>query len=186
MTEVWSIDGKSCAGMLGVVDSIGYHAHVTRRAVNNYERWYADALVPNAGIHEGDRIGTGTVAFRIDGGAGAGGSWGNWVCILGSADTPADPLKTYYNIHKLMLVACERTGAYFIQLAFGASGAAGLAAYTYTEFVYKPQSTSAEETPYIVRARRQPAGTLAWARCWAVAFDTGTLDFYLATHEYEG
>lgn len=180
----------NCGGMLATADSLAYHMHVTRRAVNYYERWYAKAAAANGEVHVADAIGsTGTAAFQIDGGAGASGSWGDWVQILGSSDTPQTGEATYvkYNLHKIFIVATENdSSVYFVQFGFGTSGAAALSAYTYTELVFKASANNTEETAYVVRARRQAAGTKTWARCWCVGQNTGTMDFYHSIIQYEG
>jgi uncharacterized protein (DUF1778 family) len=188
--QVLKIDGAAVAGMLATVDSLAYHAHVTRRAVNHYERWYAKAASANAEIHVADNVGnTGTAAFVIDGGAGASGSWGAWTQILGSSDTPIAGEATYtkYNLHKIFITATEEdNNLYFVQFGFGTDGAAALAAGTYSELVFKASANNTEETVYNVRARRLAAGTKAWARCWCVGKSTGTFDFYFSVIQYEG
>lgn len=152
------------------------------RHLHNWERWLGLALVPNAEVHVADRIGTAVAAFQIDAGNVA---WGSWVCIIGSSDTPITAGMAYYDLHRLMVTAAERTSSYYIQVGFGTSGAAALAAGTYTELVYKPASASAEETPLIIQTQRQAVGTKCYARCYVPGQNTGTLDFYLGLHEYQ-
>jgi hypothetical protein len=193
MTQFFGLDRitkKDSGGMLATVGSVAYHAHVTRRAVNHYERWYAKAASADAEVHVADNIGnTGTAAFQIDGGEGASGSWGSWVQILGSTDTPIVGEATYtkYNLHKIFISDTqEDTSVYFVQFGFGTSGAAALLAGTYSEMVFKASANNTEEIVYLVRARRVAAGTKAWARCWCVGKNTGTFDFYFSVIQYEG
>jgi hypothetical protein len=188
--QIAKIATADSGGMLATADSLAYHAHVTRRAVNHYERWFAKAASASPETHVADNVGnTGTAAFQIDGGAGAGGSWGDWVQILGSSDTPIAGEATYakYNLQKIFISDTqEDNSVYFVQFGFGTSGAAALLAGTYSELVYKSSGTGAEEVVYMIRARRQAAGTKAWARAWCVGKNTGTMDFYLSIIQYEG
>lgn len=111
--------------------------------------------------------------------------WGSWVQILGSSDTPARTSQLYFDPHELVIVAAERTSAYFIQIARGTSGAAGLAAGTYTELVLD-MTDRAGGAIVNVQTGRAPAGSKLWARCLSYAQDTGTIDFYIGIHEYQG
>ncbi len=151
--------------------------------MHNWERWFEEAAAPG-GASFADRFGTGAAAtnpFQIN----AGNSlWGGWVQILGSGDTPADAGMRYFDLHRIGIVASQRTTAYCVQIGFGASGAAALAAGTYTEFIYLPTGTVGEQTIIDIISERQLAGTLAWARCIAPGQNLGTLDFYFGLHEY--
>jgi hypothetical protein len=91
-----------------------------------------------------------------------------------------------FDPHKVEIVATERNFDYFLQVAFGASGAAALAAGTYTEVPFKPASNQVDSGPVIVQARRQDVGTKAWARCKCPGQNTATMDLYIGLHEYQG
>jgi hypothetical protein len=163
-------------------ESLAYRIMEIERHLHGYERWFGLAGTPDAELHRADRIGTTTAAFQVDAG---NNTWGSWLQILGSSDTPADGTNAKFDLHKLMIVDCERDGAtHLIQIAAGASGAAALTAGTYTEFVYRPQATNTEELPYPIMMRRQNAGTKIWARVWSVGQNTGTIDFFIGLHEY--
>jgi hypothetical protein len=147
-------------------------------------RWFEEAGTPAGETHVADRIGTagGAGAFQIDGG---NLTWGDWVQVLGSSDTPVEAGKAYFDPHQFIVEAAERAATYYIQLARGDSGAAGLAASTYTEFVYS--ATVQKDTSIIpVQTGRAPAGAKLWARCMCPGQNTATLDFYIGIHEYEG
>jgi len=92
---------------------------------------------------------------------------------------------TKYDLHRLVLTATERTGIHFVQIAFGDSGAAGLAAGDYTEFLFVPGTPQEVPAPLDVMDHRRDAGTKAWARVWAVGQNTGTVSFFIGLHEYE-
>lgn len=149
---------------------------------HSFERWFGDAVSPSGETHVADRIGTATSAFQADGG---NNTWGSWLQILGSSDTPADTGMTFFDGHRWLITAVERANAvYFVQVAAGTSGAAGLAAGTYSEFVVKPLTTSARSFPGFIQSQRIPVGTKVWVRIWAVGQNTGTLDFFFGLHEY--
>lgn len=182
--DVDKIDDAPTNGLLGVEDSLAYRVHETERHLHSFERWFGAAAVPVGETHVADRIGDTTTAFQVDGG---NNTWGSWVQILGSNDTPAVLGGTSFDGHRWLVTAVERANAiHFIQVAAGASGAAGLAAGTYSEFVVKPITTQARSFPGTIQSRRIPAGTKVWVRIWAVGQNTGTVNFFFGIHEYEG
>lgn len=170
-------------GLLATADSLAYTAYVARRALNHYERWFGLATVPSGETHRADRLGVGVNPFVIDAGDN---DWGAWVQVIGSADTPFVAGLARYNVNSISVTALERDAVYFIQLAFGATAADALTANTYTETAFKPSSNTTVEFSYQVRARRQAAGTKAWARCLCPGQNTATASFYLSVIEYEG
>lgn len=184
LDEVNKIDNAAVDGFAGVDDSLAYKISEIERHYHSYESWFGLATVPNGEIHRADRIGTGVLSFQIDAGNLA---WGTWVCVLGSSDTPARGSNEKYDLHRFLVVAAERTTAtYFVQFAFGATGADALAAGTYTEVVYYSPASVSRSAPTDMRSRRIAAGTKAWARCLCQGQNTGTLNFYLGLHGYEG
>lgn len=152
------------------------------RHLHSNERWFGAAITPSGETHVADRIGVGVVAFQIDAG---NNTWGNWLQVLGSSDTPADAGKLYFDGHKIEIVAAERTETYFIQFSAGATAAAGLIALTYTEFIFRPQAVAGKPAPITIQTRRASSGTKLWARCMCPSQNTATLDFYIGIHEYE-
>ncbi len=167
----------------GKVDIIDTLVDFANEHNHNWERWFGLANVPNAEIHRADRIGTTTTVFQMDAG---NVTWGTWLQILGSSDTPVDAGMLRYDLHRVYIKAVERLNAdHYIQVGFGASGAAALAAGTYTEFVYHPQSAITTETPIDVRVKQALAGTKAWIRVMIPGQNTGTVDFYIGLHEYD-
>jgi hypothetical protein len=73
-----------------------------------------------------------------------------------------------------------------MQIGFGASGAAALAAETYTDFTFHPLAAGVTGDPLPIRTRRVDNGTKVWVRVLAKGQNTGTMDFYFAMHPYEG
>jgi hypothetical protein len=183
--EVAKIDSLASGGLSGTADSLSYRIHEMERHAHSWERWMAVAASANAEIHVADRIGpTATTAFKIDAGTS---TWGEWLQILGSSDTPVVSGGIKYDIHRLSIVAAEAaTTTYFIQIAFGTSGAQALTDNTFSSLIYRTSSAQNREAPLFVQHRRALAGTKAWARCMAVGKDTCTLDFFFGLHEYEG
>lgn len=134
-------------------------------------------------MHVADRIGTTGTAFVADAG---NLTWGSWLQVLGSSDTPADPGKVKYDFHKMQVTAVERTAAiHFVQVALGASGAAALTALTYSEFVFHPQGQTGQRVPVPFQDHIVDAGTKAWVRVMVVGQNTGTVNFFVGLHEYE-
>lgn len=176
------IDGAAVAGLAGVTNSLAYRVHEIERHLHSGARWFGAAVSPNGETHVADRLGVGVNAFQIDAG---NNTWGTWVQVLGSGDTPADAGKVYFDPHLIIVSASERAAVYFVQFTRGASGEAGLAAGTYTELALDLTS-KAGGTIIPVQTGRAPAGALLWARCLCPGQNTGTMNFFLGIHEYEG
>ncbi len=186
-TRLRKIDEQTTLGLAGASNSLAYRTHEIETHFHSNESWYGIAAVPDLPDHAADRIGTATAGFIVDGGAGAGGSWGDWVQIFGTDDTPARSGMAKFDFHRLFVTAVERASTvHFIQIGFGASGADALADGTYTEFVYRSGAAVNREAPVDFQTKRHDAGTLAWIRIWAVGADTGTLTVFLGIHEYVG
>ena len=128
-------------------------------------------------------VGDGAGAFQLDAG---NDDWGAWVQILGSDDTPAIAGNIKFDLHRIAVATAERNATYFIQVAFGTSGAAALAAGAYFASVFTPVGNQGDSGPVEIQNRRQAAGTKAWARTKCPGQNTATFDFYFEVHEYEG
>ena len=178
------VDEVAARGLLGAVGSVSYGVSELDRHHHNYERWMAAAAVPAGETHVADDITTNQTAFQVDGG---NNTWGSWLQILGSDDTPVRTAQVKYDLHRLLITDHQHnTNCYLIQIGFGASGAAALSAETYTEITIVTGGGNTEVGPIDLLSRRQDAGTKAWVRVWAVGQASGTLDFLVGLHEYEG
>lgn len=178
------IDSAATDGLLGVTDSVAYRAAEIERHNHNWENWLGAAAVPNADIHVADRLAVGVGRFQLNAG---NNTWGAWLQILGSGDTPIRVGMAYYDLHRIFITDCQRAASiHFYQIGYGASGAAALAAGTYSELVWKPSNVNNIETPIDVMSRRQAAGTKAWIRCHIPGQNLGTVDLFIGLHEYEG
>jgi hypothetical protein len=181
--ETDKIDNAVVDGLLGVANSLAYKVTEIERHLHSGARWFEEAGTPTA-AHKADRIGTvgGAGAFRIDAG---NDTWGDWVQIFGSDDTPTVEGKAYFDPHQIIVEDVEKAVTYFIQIGRGASGDAALTAGTYSEFIYAATNTK-DSGIIVVQTGRAPAGSLLWARCMVSDEDTAWLDFYIGIHEYEG
>ena len=175
-------DTVATTGLLGTANSLAYRVAEIERHNHSYERWMCVAAAPS-GTHFADRIGTGTVAFELTSG---NNTWGTWLQILGSGDTPVIPLLAKYDLHRWTTITTDSITTWFVQVGFGASGAAALAAETFCSFVFVPAGATDRTTPIQISTRRQAAGTLAWARGWSVGANAKKLSFMFGLHEYEG
>ena len=178
------IDSAAASGLSGTANSLAYHVGEIERHFHSRERWFGQAASANGEIHVADSIQTSSTAFRIDGG---NDTWGAWVQVLGSSDTPAIAGNLYYDPHQIIVTAVERANAvYLISISQGASGDAGYTAGNYSEFVIQLTATTPRGFPLDIQSRRVAVGTKAWARCKCIGQNTGTLDFFYGIHEYEG
>jgi len=170
-------------GLAAPSGSVMYRVGEIERHLHSYEIGFETAAVPNAEIHVADAIGDGAGAFQIDAG---NDDWGAWVQVLGSSDTPFRSGSVKFDLHRIEIEAAEQNQTYFIQIAFGESGAIALAAEDYTETIVSPASNLIDSGPIEIQTRRIAVGTKAWVRCKCPGQNTATLDFYPLLHEYEG
>lgn len=178
------IDGAETDGLSGTSNSLSYRVEEIEKHFHSAGSWFEKATTADTTVHVADRIGGGIGAFQIDAG---NDTWGAWVQILGSEDTPARTDMAYYDPHLILISAAERETVYFIQFARGLTTATD--AYTagmFTELCIGVDATRKFKNDTPVQTSRVPAGSMLWARCLAVGADTGTLDFYLGIHEYGG
>lgn len=158
-----------------VVDIIQRHNHSS-------ERWLFAAITPVGEIHVADDFSDNSVSFQANGG---NDTWGDWVQIIGSTDTPFSVGNIFFDFHKILLTAFQRNDTiYKFQIAHGTSGAAALAAGNYTEFPIITQTGITNIDPIRIQSERISVGTKVWLRAWAVGQVSGTIDFYAGLHEY--
>lgn len=172
---VVSTDNVASAGLASVYNSLGYRIAEIERHLHSFERWFGSDGATGGSLNS-------LTPFVLD---SANNNWGAWVPVLDANDTPVLAGSIYFDPHRIMVSATERTTPYRVQFAFGANAAAALAAGTYTSFMYVSGSNLVDSGPMDVHSRRLAVGTPIWARCWTTT-DTGTFDFFLGIHEYEG
>ncbi len=189
MTEILygtqEIDYKSVLGLLGTADSLAYKVHELEKHFHNSEDWYGLAAVPAGETHRADDLTSGSRAsFQIDAG---NDTWGAWLQIIGSSDTPNRPGMVKFDLHKIQIVASETTNkATFIQIGYGETGAAALTAKMYTTIAYLTPTNQAADSAISFMMPRIPAGSKVWARCMAIGVNTMTINFYVGLHGYLG
>lgn len=169
------------AGVLAETENIEHHIH-------NVDRWMCRAVSPSGEVNIADVMSTvvspNTAApFRLTSG---NNTWGAWVQLLGSSDTPVIAAKTHYDPNLIYIVDMSHaTTTYLIQIAWGASGAAALAAGTYTETLFTSgQTVAASDGVQMVRAPQIAAGTKLWARVLTPGQNARWIDTFIDLHEY--
>ena len=177
------IDEAATNGLAGTNNSLAYRVHEVERHFHSYERWLETAAVASGETHVADVIGAGGGAFQLDAG---NDDWGAWVQVLGSSDTPVISGSVKFDLHRIEIDTEERAGTYFIQFAFGATGAAALSAGEYTETIYTGPAGAQTGGPVMIQSRRITAGTKGWARTMFPGQNTATIDLYIGLHEYPG
>lgn len=179
------IDNKATEGLEGVSNSLAYRVHEIEKHFHSYESWFAEHDTPSGEVTIATRIGSANDngPFTIDAG---NDTWGSWVQILGSGDTPARSGMVKYDLHKIVIDATEVSDNYYVQIAFGDSGASALSAGDYTEFVVHALSNQVGSTPVPIMDPRKDIGTKVWARCMCPGANTATMDFFIGVHEYVG
>ena len=161
------IDDQATFGLEGVHNSLAYRVHEIEKHLHNSEDWFGLAVTPDAELHRADDIVDYTNAnvinpFQIDAG---NDNWGSWVQILGSSDTPNRTGMVKFDLHHIQVVASQTTNVEaFIQIAYGASGAAALAAMQYSTIPYLTPTNQAAEGSMPMMMPRVDAGTKVWAR----------------------
>lgn len=178
------IDNQAVDGLEGTNNSLAYKVHEVERHLHSYERWMAAAAVPVGETHVADRISDSVTPFQVDGG---NNTWGAWVQILGSTDLPVMVGRVKFDPHEILISNIEKVNTiHFLQIGFGASGAAALASGDYTELVLKSAAVATERQTKRLQTRRKNVDTKVWARVWATGQASGKIDFFYGLHEYEG
>jgi hypothetical protein len=177
------IDSYATNGIRGTVDSLSYRVHTIELHNHSNERWFGKATTPNGEIHVADRLGVNNGSFQTDAG---NDTWGDWIQIIGSSDTPVTVSMVSFDLHGIQIEAAERTSTYYIQLAYGSTGEGALALNQYNEFPFTPQSVQGKPAPLKIQTPRIAVGTKMWIRVMCPGQNTATLNFYIGLHEYDG
>lgn len=177
------IDNEATLGLRGTPGSLAYLTHTIVTHNHSNERWFGKATTPNAEIHVADRLGSNNGSFQVDAG---NNTWGAWVQVLGSGDTPIKVGSVYFDLHSIQIEAAERTATYYIQVSYGETGAGALLLEQYNEFPFTPQSVQGKPAPIRIQTPRIAAGMKMWVRVLCPGQNTATLNFYIGLHEYDG
>lgn len=181
--ETRKIDIFRVDGLDGVPQSLAHRLHTIERHHHSYRRVLEKAATPIGELHVADSFGTGAGAFIINAG---NNDWGAWVQILGENDTPRKVGNLRYDLHDISIELTEKNATYFMQVAIGDSGPAGLSSGDYTDAIFFPQTNKIDSGPIPLFMQVSNVGIKAWARCLCKNENTGTISFYIGLHEYEG
>lgn len=180
--ETDKIDTDASDGLSGVYNSLSYRVEELEKHFHNRERWFGVAGTPSD-THKADRIGTTGTPFTLTSGAS---TWGAWVQVLGSADTPQQSGAEYFDPHRAVVISTDMVGAHFFQMASGPDADAAITSGTYSEFTYASASNQIDVGTIDIMSPRQPANTEIWVRMMTPGFTGKVLTFFFGIHEYEG
>ena len=157
--------------------SIEAEVYETEHHLHNNEIWFGDAAAPDAGVHEADR--KSQTAFQVDAGDN---TWGTAICVLGTSDTPVASGMTRFDLHKVLIVATERTGLVYLRFTSGTSEAQGITDGNSTVVAFFVTAQFRNSAVGFI-SKRAHVGDKIWVNAKVVG-DTGTVDFYFGLHEY--
>lgn len=163
--------------ILEEVVEIEHHLH-------NKEKWFGVAAVPSGETHIADRMAGGISPFQLVAG---NDTFGNWVQILGSSDTPVVVGKTKFDLHRFLITTTNSTRPFIVQVVAGESAdiAAKIAAENFVEFPYIAPTNNNDAGVSSIIDIRCNAGTKHWARCCDIGGNGTNINFYFGLHEYE-
>lgn len=153
------------------------------RHLHNNEKWFGAAAVPSGETHVADRMSGGISPFQLVAG---NDTFGDWVQLLGSSDTPVETGETKYDLHRFMITTTNSTRPFNIQIVSGESAdiAAKISAEDFTEFPYIAPTNNNDSGISDVIDKRDNAGEKLWARCVDIGGNGTNINFYIGLHEY--
>jgi hypothetical protein len=180
LKDVLKIDRISTIGGLDSASgSLAWRIARTERRLHNYESWAGVAAVPDGEAHVADF--DSMTPFVLDAG---NDTWGDWVQLLGSEDTPVRAEQVEYIMLRSLIFDAEKSGLVRLQFSFGDSGASGLDNGMYTDLMMLTDKKVGDDFTVIMEP--QLDGTKVWGRCWLAGENTGTISIFLGLCEYEG
>ena len=160
---------------------IEHQTYETEKHLHGREIWFGDAADPSAGVHEADI--ESPTAFIVNAG---NNDWGTALQILGSADTPTDPLKNKYDPHMFLFVAAGNNAqVYYFRVIEGATAEAGVTAGKYSNIMMVSGVGTFTGRPVPVMMPRADVGAKLWIQSFAPTQNTSTASFYFGIHEYD-
>lgn len=179
--ETEKIANQTTDGLGDEVNSLSYRVAEIERHFHSRERWMGLATVPVGETHRADV--DSMAPFVVTSG---NDTYGAWLQILGSGDTPAVSGGVKFDLHDILITDVSTARIITrIQIAFGDTAAGALSAGDYTEFMIHPEKTTSE-SPFAIQMPRNNAGTKVWARVWADGETAHDVEFFYGFHEYEG
>ncbi len=183
-TETQKIDNATTDGLAGVNNSLAYRVHEIEQHFHSPEDWLGAAAAPSGATHVADV--DSMTPFTLTSGSG---TWGAWVQVIGSSDTPVRAGMVKFDPHMIVVSNVSADANKEItryQIAFGASGAAAFAAGDYTDGLAVPEKDG-KASPLVIQSPRITTGTKGWARCQIDGSDGDeTNDIFIGLHEYPG
>jgi len=174
-------DTEAGDSLVGINKHTLVEAQETEHHLHNRERWGGLAAVPDAELHRADF--DLMVPFIMDAG---NNTWGAWLQVLGSTDTPVIGGMTEFDFHRIVISDVETDDTITrIQIGWGVDGDQTIIDGTYTEIMLALSTNFSPHTFYDIICKRIPAGTKTWIRCWVDGRDTSTVSFFLGLHEYD-
>ncbi len=185
IADTVKIDESVTLGLLGTHNSTAYRIAEVERHFHGREKWFGLASSPNDEIHRADRMNGTKNPFRLTAG---NSTFGAWVQVLGSGDTPVKTAMAYFDFHRILITNTDSTAPFIIQAIAGESAdfAAKIAAEEFTEFAFKSATNSDDSGITEFMTSRVAAGTKIWMRCANIGNNGKVLDLYFGLHEYEG
>ena len=152
---------------------------ISEEHVHNRERWFGKSADQSGNDWATE---AGLTVFQA---ASGDGDFGSEIKILGSDDTPAIAGKSYFDFHRIFVVASSATSAYIVRFIYGTGTAADAeAAGQYTDIEYMKESAAGRGAPADLRMPYLASGTKVWAKV-KNATNGATLDFNFGLHEYD-
>lgn len=159
--------------------------NVIDQRLTGEEKWFGLAGTPVGETHRADRMVGGVAPFALLSG---NNDFGNWVQIMGSADTPILANSTLFAINRYCVSGADSTLPFITQLVFGESAdiAAKLIAEEFTEFPFSSQAVGFTiiTNMFSVLTTRSVIGTKVWARTCCIGDVAKTLSFYVGMQEF--
>jgi hypothetical protein len=167
-----TLDGRILAG---VIENEGH--------IHNWEKWFGLAASADAELHVADRMGPAIAPFQLIAG---NLTWGSWVQILGTNDTPASTGMTLFDGHRVIVIDTDSVNPFIIQVVGGESAgiAAQLAAENFSEFPFVSGTNNNDSGITDIISHRIDVGTKVWARACCIGSNGSTIDLYFGIHEY--
>lgn len=167
-----------------ILENIEEEVIEIEKHLHNYEKWFGLAAVPSGEVHRADRMAGATASFQIVAG---NNTFGSWVQVLGSADTPIQAGKTKFDFHRVLVTATNSTRPFIVQIVSGESSGivAKLAAEDFDEFPYISATNNNDSGISDVIDKRLNSGEKVWMRCADIGGNATTFNFYIGLHEYD-
>lgn len=166
-----------------MIDEVRTHHHAL-------EKWFGLAATPNLPSHAGDEFDGSVQPYSLVSGDSA---FGDWVQLLGPADTPLEFDKTQYDFHRILVTTTDSTNPFGIQFVAAINFSdipTLLTNKLYTVVPYVSQSLNNDSGITEAKGKLTPSGigpdVKLWARTACLNSNAKTINFFLGIHEYDG